>query len=97
MSQLAGFDGVGEAACLMGAIAEWLIGGLAGAAKAQSGTPRQSERATFGIDELEVAFDADGAIVVHGDFGCGQFNLLVDEFNTASRVKPLGCALPLPG
>jgi hypothetical protein len=87
---------VAEAACLVGAVAEWLIGGLAAAAKAQGGTPRQSERATFGIYELEVAFDADGAIVVHSDFGCRQFSLL-DEFDTASRLKPLGCARPLSG
>jgi hypothetical protein len=49
---------------------------LAAAAKTYGGTAGQSEGLSFGVDELEIAFDAERPVVIYGDFGCRQFILL---------------------
>jgi len=53
----------------MGAVTEGFIGGLAAAAKANGTTSRQAKGFASGIDDFEVAFDADGAVVIDSDFG----------------------------
>src|ERR1700745_911872 len=84
-----------EAAGFVGAIAKWLIGGLAAAAKAQNGAARQSEWAPFGIEQVEVAFNADGAIVVHGDFGWRQFSLPRIRYTIAAKAAGMRLSAPL--
>jgi hypothetical protein len=48
--EFAGFDGVGEAAGFVGAVAERFVLGLAATAEAQSGAAAESEGASFGVD-----------------------------------------------
>src|ERR1700730_4097155 len=78
----------------MGAVAKWLIGGVSEAASGNRGAARQAKRAPFRVDDLEIAFDAKGAIVVHGYLGCRHFSLL--DSDVLWRLKPLGRAKARP-
>ena len=65
-------DGISERARAVRAIAEWLVSGLPATAEADYGAARQAEDAAFGIHDLEIPLDAQGAVVIYGDAGCGQ-------------------------
>ena len=54
----------------MGTIAKWLVLGVAAAAQADCGASSKSERFALRVQDFEVAFDTDIAIIVDGDF-CG--------------------------
>ena len=54
----------------MGTIAKWLVLRLAAAAQADCGASSKSERLALRVQDFEVAFDTDIAIIVDGDF-CG--------------------------
>ena len=66
---------ISERARAMRAIAEWLVSGLSAAAEADYGAARQAEDAALGIHDLEIPLDAQGAVVIYGDAGCGQVYL----------------------
>src|ERR1700747_438082 len=69
----------------MGSVAKRLVGGLPAAAKTNRSTPRQSVGLSFGINDLKIAFDTQGTIVVYGDLGCRQFFLL-DSSRPSYRI-----------
>jgi len=55
------------------AIAERLIFRVAAAAECDGSAPAEAESATLLVDDFKIAFDAQRAVVVHDDSGCGQF------------------------
>jgi len=57
----------------MGAIAKGLVCGVPAAAEPDGGPAGQTEGLTLRIKNLELAFDADGAVVIDGDFRGGHF------------------------
>ena len=61
--KIAGRHGIVEAAARVGAIAKRLVGRLPAAAKGNHGTAGQAEGAAGGVQNLEVAFDADGPVI----------------------------------
>ena len=67
--QVAGVDFVGEADSLMGAIAEGLIRGVAAAAERELRAAGQAEGLAVGVEDFEIAFDAERAVVPCGDLG----------------------------
>ena len=54
----------------MGTIAKWLVLGVAAAAQADCGASGKSEGFALRVQDFEVAFDSDIAIIVDRDF-CG--------------------------
>jgi hypothetical protein len=48
----------------VGAIAEGLVGGMTAAAEPYGCPAGQAERLSFGIKDLELAFDADRTVVI---------------------------------
>ena len=58
----------------MGTIAKWLVLGVAAAAQADCGAPSKSERFALRVQDFEVAFDTDIAIIVDCDF-CGRHSV----------------------
>jgi hypothetical protein len=56
----------------MGTIAKWLVLRVAAAAQADTGAPGKSERLALWIHDFEVAFNADIAIAIDGDFRRGH-------------------------
>jgi len=58
-SEFAGDHGIGETASFVAAVAEGLVLRMAAAAEAQGGAPGQAERAAVGVDQFEIAFDAE--------------------------------------
>ena len=52
----------------MGAIAKWLILGVAAAAQADGGASGQAKRFAFRVVDFEIAFHSDRAVGVDGDF-----------------------------
>jgi hypothetical protein len=49
----------------------YIFGFGGGSSRATQGSPpREPERPSIWIDQLEIALDAKRAIVVHGDLGC---------------------------
>jgi hypothetical protein len=56
----------------MGTIAKWLVFRMAATAQADNATPGKTERRALRIDDFEVAFHADVAVVVDGDFCRGH-------------------------
>ena len=57
----------------MGAVAEWLVGGVSAAAEADNRPASQPEWLSFGIKNLKFAFDANGTVVIDGDLGGRHF------------------------
>jgi hypothetical protein len=57
----------------MRAIAKRLVGRMTTAAKTDRGTPGESEGLTLRIDNLEIAFHADGPVVIDRDFSRRHF------------------------
>jgi hypothetical protein len=53
-------------------VAEWRVCGVTAAAETQTGTPAQSKGFAGLINDLEVTFHAQRAIIVHGYFCCSQ-------------------------
>lgn len=53
----------------VGAIAKRFIGGVAAAAQRNDGTARQPESGAAGVDNLELALNADGAVILRRDSG----------------------------
>jgi hypothetical protein len=56
----------------MGAVAKGFIGRLAAPAKANCCSACEAKGLPCGIYDFEISFDANGAIVVDRDFGCGH-------------------------
>jgi hypothetical protein len=54
-------------------VAKGLVRGLTAAAKSYCGAPRQSEGFSFGVDDLEIAFDTKRTVMIYDDSGCRQF------------------------
>ena len=65
-------DLVLKADLLMGPVAEGFVGGVAAAAQADGGAPGEAEGLALRVEDFEIAFDADGAVAVDGDFGGGH-------------------------
>jgi hypothetical protein len=57
-----------EPAGIVGAVAKWLIHGAPAATEADGGPPGQAEGLALGIDQFEIAFDAQRPIIIYGDF-----------------------------
>ena len=57
-----------EGAFLMAAIAEWLVLGMAAAAKTQPGPACQTEWLGFLIQDLEIALYHQGTVICDGNF-----------------------------
>src|SRR6185503_17298162 len=58
-----------EAALVVRAVAERLVGGLTAAAEGDQGAARQIERLPLLIDDREVSLDPDGTVVANRDGG----------------------------
>ena len=56
----------------MRTIAKWLVLGVAAAAQADCGASSKSERFALRVQDFEVAFDTDIAIIVDRDFCSGH-------------------------
>ena len=61
--EIAGSDGAGEVDAFVGAVAEGSVCGLAAAAEGDGGAPTEAEGVAGLVDDFEVAFDTDGAVV----------------------------------
>ena len=70
--QITGNYVVVEPGSVMGTIAKWLVFRMPATAQADSGTAGKTERRALRIDDFEVAFYADVAVVVDGDFCRGH-------------------------
>ena len=57
-SQFSRDNCVGEPAAFVAAVAEWLVGGLPAAAKADCGSASKPKRLPVWIDDLEIALNA---------------------------------------
>ncbi len=53
----------------MGTVAEGLVVAQSAAAKANGGASGEVIRIAFGVNNLEVAFDADGSVIENRNFG----------------------------
>jgi hypothetical protein len=73
---------------LVGAIAKWLAGGVAAAAKSDRFASAKPVRLALHINELDYAFDAQGAVIADRDF-CRRH--LYSQLNEDTRF------LNLPG
>lgn len=62
-------DHIIKSYAIVTAIAKRLIGGLAAAAEGNDGAAGEAERGTRGVEDFELAFNADGTIGGDGDFG----------------------------
>jgi hypothetical protein len=67
--KFAGDDQVGEAAGFVGAVAEGFVRRVAAATEADGGASGEVEGVAGGVDDFEVAFNADRAVAIDGDFG----------------------------
>jgi hypothetical protein len=56
----------------MRTVTEGLISRMTATAKANGGSSGKAERLALRIDDFEVTFHADIAIVIDDDFGCGH-------------------------
>jgi hypothetical protein len=56
----------------VGTITERLVFRVAATAKADHSATREAEWFALGIDDFEIAFHADIAIVIDNDFRCGH-------------------------
>ena len=65
-------DFVLEADAFVAPVAERLVGGMAAAAETNPGASSKAERLPFRIDDLEIAFHAQGPVVGRGDFCSGH-------------------------
>ena len=61
--EIAGGDGADEVDAFVGAVAEGSACGLAAAAEGNGGASTEAECVAGLIDDFEVAFDTDGAVV----------------------------------
>ena len=61
--ELAGRHGIGEALAGVGAVTERLVGRQTASAEGNHGTAGESEGGAGGVQDLEVAFDADGPVI----------------------------------
>jgi hypothetical protein len=52
----------------MAAVAKGLIHGASATAQADSGATAQAEGFALGVDQFEIAFDAQVSVIVYGDF-----------------------------
>jgi len=52
----------------MGTVAKWLIHGAPAATEADRGAAAQAEGLPLGIDQFEIAFDAQRSVIVYGNF-----------------------------
>jgi hypothetical protein len=66
---------VNETACLVGTIAERLVGGLAAAAESDGSASGEAELISGGIYDLKIAFDEDRAVISKRDFSWHEFPL----------------------
>jgi hypothetical protein len=83
--EFARYHGAGESRTSVAPVAERLVGRLAAPAKRDHGSARQAERSGRGIEDFEVALDAERAIVVAGDF-CGWHEERVAGKGKKSKV-----------
>src|SRR6266550_2336664 len=67
-SQLPGSNGIGKSAGLMRAIAERLVCGVPTTAEPNGGPTSQAKGFSLGIKNFEIAFHADGSIVIDSNF-----------------------------
>lgn len=67
--KIAGNDLVLKSGAGVGAIAEGLVLGLAATAESDHGTAGEAERLPGRVENLEIALDADRAVVVHSNSG----------------------------
>ena len=67
--EFAGHTRVGKADSIVAAIAERLVLGLPAAAERDRGPSGESEGSARRVDDLEIAFDAEIAVGLDGDFG----------------------------
>src|SRR6266550_3259166 len=75
-SQLPGSNGIGKSAGLMRAIAERLVCGVPTTAEPNGGPTSQAKGFSLGIKNFEIAFHADGSIVIDSNFRGHHFFLL---------------------
>ena len=67
--QIARLDRIGKPHLPVAAVAKGLIGRVAAAAQLDHTAAPQAERLARGVEYLEFALDAKGAVVIHGDSG----------------------------
>src|SRR6266480_1200471 len=84
-SQLPGSNGIGESAGLMGAVAERLVCGVPTTAEPNGGPTSQAKGFSLGIKNFEIAFHADGSIVIDSNFRGHHFL----SWTTGSMPIPL--------
>jgi hypothetical protein len=70
--QIASLDRVREASAGVRAVAKWFVGRLAASTKADGCSACEAKGLSYGIDDFEVSFDANRAIIVDRDFGRGH-------------------------
>src|SRR6476661_4761769 len=77
-----------KSAGLVRTVTERLVCRMPATAKADRSAPGQTVAAALGVHDLEVAFDTDRSIVIHGYLGCRH-----------SRSRKFGCRYPtsMPG
>jgi hypothetical protein len=56
----------------VGAVAKGFVGRLAAPTKADCCSACETKGLSCGVYDFEISFDANGAIVVDRDFGCGH-------------------------
>jgi hypothetical protein len=66
--KVSGGNFVREIGVAVGAVAEGLIGGMTAAAESNGGASGETEFISGGIDNLEIAFDQDGAVILECNF-----------------------------
>lgn len=67
--QFAGNNLAGKAHFSMGAIAERLVFRVPATAERNPGAPGEPKHAARGVADFELSFNADGAVILYGDFG----------------------------
>jgi hypothetical protein len=77
--QLPSRYGIGEGTGLMRAIAERLVGGVPTTTEPNGGASGQAKGLTFGIQDLKIAFHAQGSVVIDSNFRGRHFFSLVKQ------------------
>jgi hypothetical protein len=77
--QLPSGHSINESTGLVGAVAEWLVRGVPATAETDRGPPSQAKGFSFGINDLEVAFNADRTVVIDCYFRGNHFFLLDEQ------------------
>lgn len=82
-------DLVLKADSFMASVAEGFVGGVAAAAQGNHGAAGEAEGLALWVENLEVAFDTDGAVAIDGDFRCGHSSLSFDESSSVAHNAEL--------